>query len=51
VIAKRLFAGRTVLHVWADSAPEGFTQATPGLEDLYFSTLHSHRNSTPVQAA
>lgn len=51
VIAKRLFAGRTVLHVWADSAPEGFTQATPGLEDLYFSTLHRHRNSKPVQAA
>ncbi|WP_447073096.1 ABC transporter ATP-binding protein [Shewanella indica] len=51
VIAKRLFAGRTVLHVWADSAPEGFTQATPGLEDLYFSTLHRHRNSKPVEAA
>ncbi|ACK47278.1 ABC transporter related [Shewanella baltica OS223] len=43
VISKRLFAGRTVLNVMAETCPEGFTPATAGLEDLYFSTLHSHR--------
>ncbi|WP_337879480.1 ABC transporter ATP-binding protein [Rheinheimera sp.] len=43
VIAKRLFAGRTVLHVYADTAPEGFVATPAGLEDVYFSTLASHR--------
>ncbi|MBZ9612417.1 ABC transporter ATP-binding protein [Rheinheimera maricola] len=43
VIAKRLLAGRTVLHVYAEKAPEGFTAAVAGLEDVYFSTLSSHR--------
>lgn len=43
VISKRLLAGRTVLNVMADTCPEGFAPAAAGLEDLYFSTLHSHR--------
>jgi ABC-2 type transport system ATP-binding protein len=43
VISKRLLAGRTVLNVMAETCPEGFTSATAGLEDLYFSTLLSHR--------
>ncbi|WP_337842702.1 ABC transporter ATP-binding protein [Rheinheimera sp.] len=43
VIAKRLFAGRTVLHVYAEQAPEGFAATPAGLEDVYFSTLASHR--------
>ncbi|MDX5408215.1 MAG: ABC transporter ATP-binding protein [Chromatiaceae bacterium] len=43
VIAKRLLAGRTVLHVYAQQQPEGFTAAVPGLEDVYFSTLSAHR--------
>jgi ABC-2 type transport system ATP-binding protein len=43
VISKRLLAGRTVLNVMAETCPEGFTPTTAGLEDLYFSTLHSHR--------
>lgn len=45
VISKRLFAGRTVVHVLADSAPEGFDAAPATLEDVYFSTLHEVRNS------
>ncbi|NMD50212.1 ABC transporter ATP-binding protein [Shewanella sp. DNRA4] len=44
VISKRLLAGRTILNVMADTCPEGFTPAAAGLEDLYFSTLHSHRH-------
>jgi ABC-type multidrug transport system ATPase subunit len=48
VISKRLFAGRTVLHVLADNAPEGFEGTPATLEDVYFSTLH---NSRATQAA
>lgn len=45
VISKRLFAGQTIIHVMADEAPEGFEAAPANLEDVYFSTLHSHRNA------
>ncbi|MFM1886075.1 MAG: hypothetical protein RL026_1232 [Pseudomonadota bacterium] len=44
VIATRLFAGRTVVHVLADAPPgEGFEPAPAGLEDVYFSTLAAQR--------
>ncbi|WP_133405964.1 ABC transporter ATP-binding protein [Parashewanella tropica] len=46
VISKRLFAGKTIINVLANECPEGFTPAQAGLEDLYFSTLHSHRNQS-----
>ena len=39
VISTRLRAGQTVIHVVADSAPEGFEPVEGGVEDLYFSTL------------
>jgi ABC-type multidrug transport system ATPase subunit len=46
VIATRLQAGRTVLHVLADESPgEGFAQASPGLEDVYFATLSGLRRT------
>lgn len=45
VISKRLFAGRTVLHVLAADAPEGFETAPATLEDVYFSTLHNSRST------
>jgi ABC-2 type transport system ATP-binding protein len=56
VISKRLFAGRTVLHVLAPDAPEGFESTPATLEDVYFSTLHNSRqtpqhNSHSTQAA
>lgn len=44
VISKRLFAGQTIIHVMADNAPQGFDTTPANLEDVYFSTLHSHRN-------
>ncbi|MCO4800078.1 MAG: ABC transporter ATP-binding protein [Colwelliaceae bacterium] len=44
VISKRLFAGQTIIHVMADDAPQGFDTTPANLEDVYFSTLHSHRN-------
>ncbi len=40
VISTRLFAGQTVLHVYAEQAPGGgFSALEPGLEDVYFHTL------------
>ncbi|WP_151088340.1 ABC transporter ATP-binding protein [Hymenobacter baengnokdamensis] len=40
VISSRLFAGKTVVHVLADSAPgAGFEQVSPDLEDVYFSEI------------
>lgn len=48
VISSRLFAGRTVIHVLADSNPgAGFEPAPGGLEDVYFSTL----SDAPAAAA
>jgi ABC-2 type transport system ATP-binding protein len=43
VISKRLFAGRTVLHVMSDSAPVGFESAPATLEDAYFNILKRQR--------
>ena len=45
VISKRLFAGQTIIHVMAPSAPDGFETTPANLEDVYFSTLHSHRSA------
>jgi len=45
VISKRLFAGKTLLHVLADNQPAGFDMAAPDLEDVYFSTLMNARNA------
>jgi ABC-type multidrug transport system ATPase subunit len=46
VIATRLFGGRTVIHVLADTPPgDGFASAEGGLEDVYFSTLSSLRRA------
>ena len=54
VISQRLFAGKTVVHVLADSQPAGFEAAPANLEDVYFSTLNNSRQaaaSSDVQAA
>jgi ABC-2 type transport system ATP-binding protein len=40
VILMRLFAGRTIIHVWGDAQPDGeFVPVTPDLEDVYFATI------------
>ena len=50
VIATRLFAGRTIIHVASDGAPgAGFVPVTGNLEDVYFSTLDASRR--PAVAA
>jgi ABC-type multidrug transport system ATPase subunit len=44
VISTRLFAGRTVIHVYAETDPgDGFEAHRGGLEDVYFSALHTAR--------
>lgn len=46
VISTRLFAGRTVVHVFSDSDPgDGFSPIAGGLEDVYFSTLSDTRRA------
>ena len=46
IISTRLFAGRTVIHVLADSDPgDGFAPEEGGLEDVYFSTLAQSRRA------
>jgi ABC-type multidrug transport system ATPase subunit len=40
VISTKLYAGRTVAHVYCDSTPgSGFEPAVPDLEDVYFSAV------------
>jgi ABC-2 type transport system ATP-binding protein len=46
VISTRLFAGKTVVHVLADTDPgDGFATVLGGLEDVYFSTLSTDRRA------
>ncbi|MDO7853618.1 ABC transporter ATP-binding protein [Hymenobacter convexus] len=43
VISSRLFAGKTVVHVLADAAPDsGFEAVNPDLEDVYFSEIRNY---------
>jgi ABC-2 type transport system ATP-binding protein len=49
VISTRLFAGRTIIHIMADTQPNGFDAVDAGLEDVYFTTLADTRR--PVAQA
>jgi ABC-type multidrug transport system ATPase subunit len=52
VIANRLFAGRTIIHVLSDSDPgDGFEAVPGGLEDVYFSTLARTRRESAAAVA
>jgi len=52
VIATRLRAGRTQIHVLADAAPEPTFEPVPSnLEDVYFATLHRHRQAAGTAGA
>ena len=43
VISTRLLAGRTVVHVYGETAPgAGFEPVAPELEDVYFSAMAGH---------
>lgn len=43
VISTRLFAGKVIAHVLADTQPAGFEPVQGGLEDVYFTTLANIR--------
>ena len=46
VICTKLQAGRTLVHVFAESSPEReFDQAEPDLEDVYFSVMAGHQGA------
>jgi ABC-2 type transport system ATP-binding protein len=48
VLLIRLFGGRTLIHVWSDTAPDaGFEAVTPDLEDLYFATIRGYSQLSP----
>jgi len=51
VISHRFFAGEIVVHVLADSQPDGFVPVEGGLEDVYFTTLAETRRSVVQSAA
>jgi ABC-type multidrug transport system ATPase subunit len=42
VISTKLLAGRTVVHVHADTPPAGFDPVEADLEDVYFCTMAGH---------
>ena len=49
VLTSRLKTGRTEVRVLAETQPPGMTPATPGLEDVYFATLHRHGLSANLE--
>jgi hypothetical protein len=52
VIATRLSGGRTLVHILSDGDPgDGFEPQPGGLEDVYFSALHSDRHAGAQRAA
>jgi len=52
VISTRLRGGHPVMHVLAEAPPgPGFEAVEPGLEDVYFATLHAHRTAARPSAA
>ena len=52
VVSSRLYAGRTLIRVLADSLPDAsFESVTPNLEDVYFNTARRDRASELEQGA
>jgi ABC-type multidrug transport system ATPase subunit len=53
VVSTRLLAGRTIVHVFAESAPgPEYTPVEPGLDDVYFSVMRGHHGRrTPAMEA
>ena len=46
VICTKLLAGRTLVHVYAESSPgPEFERVEPGLEDVYFSVMAGHQDA------
>ena len=51
VISNKLVAGRPIIHVLSDQKPEdGFAQAEPTLEDVFFSSLYADQQEKAAVA-
>lgn len=48
VISTKLLGGRTVIHVFSETAIEGFEMVPPDLEDVYFSAMAGHYTTRAV---
>jgi ABC-type multidrug transport system ATPase subunit len=49
VISTKLLAGRTIVHVYADTSPGAtFDPVEPGLDDVYFSVMEGHHGIRSV---
>lgn len=52
VISTKLFAGKTVVHVYSSEKPgEGFEAVEPDLEDVYFTTMTGHIGNRKLEMA
>jgi ABC-type multidrug transport system ATPase subunit len=52
VICTKLLAGRTLVHVYAESSPgEEFQPVEPDLEDVYFSVMAGHQGTRALASA
>jgi ABC-2 type transport system ATP-binding protein len=52
VIAKKLLAGRTIVHVYGDESPgTDFEAVEPDLKDVYFSVMARHHGRPMAQAS
>jgi ABC-type multidrug transport system ATPase subunit len=52
VVSTKLQAGRTIVHVYAESSPGAeFEQVEPHLEDVYFSVMAGHHRRLEAEAA
>ena len=52
MISTRLIAGRTLVNVVADAAPDaGFTPVEPTLEDVYFAAIGGRLPASAPDAA
>jgi ABC-2 type transport system ATP-binding protein len=50
VLSRRLVAGQPMIHVYSESAPEGFAPVAPDLEDVYFYRLRQYQDSARAAA-
>jgi hypothetical protein len=50
VIATKLLAGRTIVHVYSDESPGvEFEPVEPDLKDVYFSVMRGHNRRLSVE--
>lgn len=48
VISSRMYAGKSVVHVYSEAQPDSFKPVEASLEDVYFANISTHRESTTV---